>query len=440
MLSKILKLSLLILFIVVSVSLYETDRKYSDLKKELKEKKALINDQLIYINKNNASHEINIKKKLKKLEFPKYKSLEINLYNNKKKLNFYKSNNQLVRGINNFFPGSGYLDLYENKLFLISATGLIGYSNNLYGDSIIFNQINNNINDFLSLDEINKGNWFSVKDLLVVNNNIYVSFTNEQKNNCWNTSVIVAKLNFEYLKFSNFFEPKYCVKSKNNYDKEFNAHQSGGKLFKYDDDNIILTMGDYRLRKLAQDINSTFGKILKLNSKSKKYEILSLGHRNPQGLYYDLDKDYIISTEHGPHGGDEINLNLNTKIVKNFGWAISSYGEHYGGKESHENKNKYKKYPLHKSHKDYNFIEPIKYFVPSIGISQLVQIKQNKFLLSSLKDESIYTFALNEKNELTEFKRIEIGERIRDMVYDSEKKEVVLFLENTASIGILKTN
>ena len=440
MLSKILKLSLLILFIVVSVTLYETDRKYSDLKKELKEKKALINDQLIYINKNNASHEINIKKKIKKLEFPKYKSLEINLYNNKKKLNFYKSNNQLVRGINNFFPGSGYLDLYENKLFLISATGLIGYSNNLYGDSIIFNQINNNINDFLSLDEINKGNWFSVKDLLVVNNNIYVSFTNEQKNNCWNTSVIVAKLNFEYLKFSNFFEPKYCVKSKNNYDKEFNAHQSGGKLFKYDDDNIILTMGDYRLRKLAQDINSTFGKILKLNSKSKKYEILSLGHRNPQGLYYNLDKDYIISTEHGPHGGDEINLNLNTKIVKNFGWAISSYGEHYGGKESHENKNKYKKYPLHKSHKDYNFIEPIKYFVPSIGISQLVQIKQNKFLLSSLKDESIYTFALNEKNELTEFKRIEIGERIRDMVYDSEKKEVVLFLENTASIGILKTN
>jgi len=440
MLSKILKLSLLILFIVVSVTLYETDRKYSDLKKELKEKKALINDQLIYINKNNASHEINIKKKLKKLEFPKYKSLEINLYNNKKKLNFYKSNNQLVRGINNFFPGSGYLDLHENKLFLISATGLIGYSNNLYEDSIIFNQINNNINDFLSLDEINKGNWFSVKDLLVVNNNIYVSFTNEQKNNCWNTSVIVAKLNFEYLKFSNFFEPKYCVKSKNNYDKEFNAHQSGGKLFKYDDDNIILTMGDYRLRKLAQDINSTFGKILKLNSKSKKYEILSLGHRNPQGLYYNLDKDYIISTEHGPHGGDEINLNLNTKIVKNFGWAISSYGEHYGGKESHENKNKYKKYPLHKSHKDYNFIEPIKYFVPSIGISQLVQIKQNKFLLSSLKDESIYTFALNEKNELTEFKRIEIGERIRDMVYDSEKKEVLLFLENTASIGILKTN
>ena len=204
MISKIFKLSLLILFILVSVTLYKTDIKYSDLKRELKEKEALKNDQLIYINKNNTSHEIEIKKKLEKLEFPKYRSSEINLYNKKKKINFYKSNNQLVRGINNFFPGSGYLDLYENKLFLISATGLIGYSENSYSDSITFNQINNNINDFLSLDEINKGNWFSVKDLLVVNDNVYVSFTNEQKNNCWNTSVIVAKLNYEYLNFSNF--------------------------------------------------------------------------------------------------------------------------------------------------------------------------------------------------------------------------------------------
>ena len=70
-------------------------------------------------------------------------------------------------------------------------------------------------------------------------------------------------------------------------------------------------------------MNSTFGKILKLNTYSKKYEILSLGHRNPQGLFYNSDEDFILSTEHGPDGGDEINLNLNTKIIKNFGWAIS---------------------------------------------------------------------------------------------------------------------
>ena len=33
-----------------------------------------------------------------------------------------------------------------------------------------------------------------------------------------------------------------------------------------------------------------------------------MGHRNPQGLFYDVEKDQIISTEHGPAGGDEINI------------------------------------------------------------------------------------------------------------------------------------
>lgn len=434
---KILNFFLVLLLIVVSVTLYKTDYKYSVLKKELKKKEVLINDQLNYINKNNTLHEFNIKKKLKRLEFPKTVSLDIELYKNKQTIDFYKSNNQLVRGINNHFPGSGYLEMYENKLFLISAAGLFAYTDNLNVDAITFNQINNNINDFLSLDEINKKNWFSIKDLLVTNDHVYVSFTNEQKKNCWNTSIIVAKLNFDYLNFTNFFEPKNCIKTIGNDDQEFNAHQSGGKLFKYDNNNIIFTTGDYRLRKLAQDVNSTFGKILKLNTNSKKYEILSLGHRNPQGLFYNSSKDFILSTEHGPHGGDEINLNLNTKIIKNFGWAISSYGEHYGGKDNPNNISKYKKYPLHKSHKDYNFVEPLKYFVPSIGISQLVEIKEDKFLLSSLKDKSIYTFTLNKKNELVEFKRIEIGERIRDMTYNNEKREVILFFEDTASIGIL---
>ncbi len=437
MFSKILNLVLLLLLIIVSVTLYKTDSKYSVLKKEIKKKETLINDQLTYINKNNTSHEFDIKKKLKKLEFPKTNSLDIELYKNKETISFYKSNNQLVRGINNYFPGSGYLEIYENKLFLISATGLFAYSDNFYDDSIVFNQIKNNINDFLSFDEINQENWFSIKDLLVTNGNVYVSFTNEQKKNCWNTSVIVAKLNFDYLNFKNFFEPNNCVKAIGNEDNEFNAHQSGGKLFKYDNSNIIFTTGDYRLRKLSQDVNSQFGKILKLNTYSKKYEILSLGHRNPQGLFYNSDEDFILSTEHGPDGGDEINLNLNTKIIKNFGWAISSYGEHYGGKDNPSNIGKYKKYPLHKSHKDYNFVEPLKYFVPSIGISQLVKIDERKFLLSSLKDKSIYTFTLNKKYEMDEFQRIEIGERIRDMVYNNEKRELVLFFEDTASIGIL---
>ncbi len=441
MVYKIITSILLIFFIIVSVTLYKTDQKYSNLKNELKKKEFLINDQLRYINKNNATYELDIKKDLQSLQFKKNSSGTLKIFDGEKIFNKFKNNNQLVRGINNFFPGSGYLDMYQNNLFLISATGLLGYSNESNNETIIFNQIKNNINEFLSLKEINKNNWFSIKDLLIVNDYIYVSYTNEQKENCWNTSVIVAKLNFDNLKFSKFFEPESCVKSIGNEDNEFNAHQSGGKLFNFDNENIIFTTGDYRLRKLAQDENSSFGKILKLNIKSSSYETLSLGHRNPQGLLYNAENDFIISTEHGPDGGDEINLNLNTKEkIKNFGWPIASYGEHYGGKDSEKNKLKYKKYPLYKSHTKHKFTEPLKYFVPSIGISQIVEIDEKKYILSSLKDRSIYTFLLNNNNEIIEFERIVVGERIRDMVYDEKTKKVFLFMEDTASIGIIKIN
>ncbi len=61
-----------------------------------------------------------------------------------------------------------------------------------------------------------------------------------------------------------------------------------------------------------------------------------MGHRNPQGLFYDKANNFfLLEAEHGPEGGDEINLiQLNENITPNYGWAISSYGEHYGGKKS----------------------------------------------------------------------------------------------------------
>ena len=63
----------------------------------------------------------------------------------------------------------------------------------------------------------------------------------------------------------------------------------------------------------AQD-KFNFGKILSINLENKDIEIMSMGHRNVQGLYYDKNKNLIWSSEHGPKGGDEVNLNdLNEK-------------------------------------------------------------------------------------------------------------------------------
>ena len=146
-----------------------------------------------------------------------------------------------------------------------------------------------------------------------------------------------------------------------------------------------------------------------------------MGHRNPQGLHLNEERMIILETEHGPDGGDEINLIDLNKIQKNkylnFGWPIVSAGEHYGGRKLKENEKKYKKYPLYKSHAEYGFIEPLKSFVPSIGISEITKINHNRYVVSSLKDNSIYIFKLDKNNQIQNLKRIFIGERIRDLDY-----------------------
>ena len=164
-----------------------------------------------------------------------------------------------------------------------------------------------------------------------------------------------------------------------------------------------------------------------------------MGHRNPQGLYFDKQNKFILETEHGPYGGDEINLIEIDKIkndeIPNFGWAIVSDGDHYGGRIKGKTDKKYEKYPLYKSHSEHGFIEPIKSFVPSIGISEIVKIGKNKYVVSSLKDESLYFFELNENKKMINLERVKVFERIRDLKFYDNK--LYIFLETTASIGII---
>ena len=63
-----------------------------------------------------------------------------------------------------------------------------------------------------------------------------------------------------------------------------------------------------------QNQNSQYGKTLKINKNNGEYQILSMGHRNPQGIKK-IQDDLFISTEHGPRIGDEINL-IDTSDIK----------------------------------------------------------------------------------------------------------------------------
>tara|TARA_B100001093_G_scaffold518241_1_gene602425 strand:- start:1772 stop:3091 length:1320 start_codon:yes stop_codon:yes gene_type:complete len=431
---------LVFLLIAVSVTLYQTDQKYSNLKEENERKQNIINNQISFIKQKNLKHEIDIEKKFDNLIFQRSKNLDknIKLFNQDNiKLKYFKNSNQLVRGINNIFPGSAYIDYYDDKIFLVSSTGILGYSIIQNDENINFKQIKNNIANFISFDQFKKNNWFSIKDILVYNGKVLISYTKELSKDCWNTSLIYSDINFDYMEFKELFAPKECVNSIKNEDNEFNAHQSGGRIVKNNNEHVFFSLGDFRARSLAQSDKSVFGKIIKINIKNGNYKIISKGHRNPQGLKFNADKNYLISTEHGPRGGDEINLHLDLKNIKNFGWPISSYGEHYSIKD---NPDKYLKYPLNKSHKKFGFEEPIKYFVPSIGISEIINFKDNRYIVSSLNYRSIYTFTIDKKYKLKDLKRIVIGERIRDIIHQKNEKKIYVFLEDLAGVGLIEYN
>jgi hypothetical protein len=400
----------------------------SQLQQKEKQIFKMLNLPVMELEKKSDSSEITTEENIKKLSI-------------NKTLKKYNLNSGFYAGINNQFPGSGYIDFHKGNILVLSSRGVLAFKKNIEDTEENFQQIKNNINEFIGINQFKKKIWFSLKDIFIFNNKVFISYTEEIKEDCWNTSVIYGDINYKDIEFKKLFSPKECVHSTNNIDNEFNAHQSGGKILSFDDNHILLSIGDYRSRYLAQDIKSVNGKIIKVNINNSNYEIISMGHRNPQGLYFDKENNFILETEHGPQGGDEINLievnKINKDKIQNYGWAISSAGKHYGS-ITKKHKTIYEKYPLYKSHSEYGFIEPLKSFVPSIGISEIVKIGKNRYVVSSMKDKSLYFFELNEQKQIINLNRVEVFERVRDLRFNNN--QLFLFMEDTASIGVINLN
>lgn len=123
--------------------------------------------------------------------------------------------------------------------------------------------------------------------------------------------------------------------------KTGSAHY-GGRIAFLSDETLVLTTGDgFDYREQAQNPASHLGKLIRLNQDGSvpddnpflndidtAPEVYSLGHRNPQGIVYDSVRQRLISHEHGPRGGDELNL---ISAGNNYGWPITSHGIDYTG-------------------------------------------------------------------------------------------------------------
>lgn len=119
------------------------------------------------------------------------------------------------------------------------------------------------------------------------------------------------------------------------------SHHFGSRIAFDNKGHVFFGIGDRGDRPNGQDLTNHAGTIIRLNldgsipkdnpfvnSDASLPEIWSYGHRNPQGLVYDEKTNRLWEIEHGPRGGDEINL-----IVKgaNYGWPVISYGKEYWG-------------------------------------------------------------------------------------------------------------
>ena len=350
-----------------------------------------------------------------------FKKLKLGFdYNDKKNLN------------HNVYQDVSHIDIWNDNLILASSEGNFFYfkNNDLANFVNKKNKIDSNLKNLHLIN--NEVLGFSVKDILVDKNYIYVSYVELKNNDCLSLIIERAEINLKYLEFGKFFNPEECVNRSETLGNLLHPGQAGGRISSFGENKILFSTGNFRSSDVSQSNDSIYGKILEIDKTSGSYEIMSKGHRNPQGLY--SDNKIILSTEHGPYGGDEINL---IKKNGNYGFPIASYGEPYSHDKSDE------KFSFKKNHD--GFVEPIFSFVPSIGISQIIKLPnsfnpkwQNNYLLSSLAGNSIYRIKFSENfDKIIFYETIYIGERVRDIIYEKENSLIFLVLEETASLGVL---
>jgi glucose/arabinose dehydrogenase len=178
----------------------------------------------------------------------------------------------------------------------------------------------------------------SVGPDFMTNHTVYFTFSEDRGGGKNGTSLAKATLSADRKKLENVsvvFQQQPAWASTAHYGSNIEWDSAG---------NVYITLGersDPEPRQLSQDLDTHIGKVVKLKADgtpadgnpfigqaNTKPEIWSYGHRNVQGAAIHPDTGKLWTIEHGPRGGDEINI---PEAGKNYGWPVISYGIEYAG-------------------------------------------------------------------------------------------------------------
>lgn len=192
--------------------------------------------------------------------------------------------------------------------------------------------------------------------------------------------------------------------------------------------HVFFGIGDRGVRDNSQNLSNHAGSIIRLtldgkvptdnpfvNQKDKRAEIWSYGHRNPQGLLFDPKKQILWEIEHGPRGGDEINL---IKKGLNYGWPVVSHGKEYWGPVS-----------VGEGTEKPGMESPKKVYIPSIAPGSLMLYQGEAFpqwrgnlFAGALKLQHLNRVTVSDDNQIVEEERLleSLNERIRALTEDHQ--------------------
>jgi aldose sugar dehydrogenase len=186
------------------------------------------------------------------------------------------------------------------------------------------------------------------------------------------------------------------------------VQHAAGRLEVIDKTSAYLTIGDLGFKKIgSKSARGDLGSVFKVGA--SKVEKISTGHRNQQGIV--LIGTDLYTSEHGPRGGDELNL---IKKGADYGWPTVTYGDKYGFFD-------YVKPSRPGTHK--GFEKPLYYWVPSVAPTELIQLPTSstwgswseQLVMGTLANQTLIFIQLLAKQRVGAVVSVDVGQRIRDL-------------------------